>query len=128
MAALMGGMCLQKSLGAAHAMATPLGELHLHHGTLIGILLPHVLEFNADHAEAAIKDLSDAMGANDIPLHEFVARLVAGVGLPANLSTLDVRESQLPGIAEKASKDHLSATNPRPASAEDYRNLLGRAL
>ena len=42
MASLMGGMCLQKALGGAHAMATPLGELHLHHGTLIGILLPHI--------------------------------------------------------------------------------------
>ena len=128
MAALMGGMCLQKSLGAAHAMATPLGELHLHHGTLIGILLPHVLEFNARHAEDAIADLSEAMDAEATPLHQFVAGLVADIGLPGTLGSLGVTEGQLVGIAEKASKDHLSATNPRPVSAADYRDLLKRAL
>jgi len=129
MAALMGGMCLQKSLGAAHAMATPLGELHLHHGTLIGILLPHVLAFNADHARDAIRDLSQAMATPDgMDLDRHVAELVAEIGLPDRLGALGVSSAVLPGIAEKASKDHLSATNPRPATAEDYADLLKRAL
>jgi alcohol dehydrogenase class IV len=129
MAALMGGMCLQKSLGAAHAMATPLGELHLHHGTLIGILLPHVVAFNATHAAAALEDLSSAM---DVPqgraLDAHIADLVARIGLPGTLSALGVHAGQLPQIAQKASMDHLSATNPRPASAQDYAQLLKLAL
>ena len=41
------GAALQKGLGSTHAMANPLGELHFHHGTLIGILLPHVIAFNS---------------------------------------------------------------------------------
>lgn len=129
MAALMGGMCLQKSLGAAHALATPLGALHLHHGTLIGILLPHVLAFNADHAAEAIADLSVAM---DVPIgqpfHASVSQLVDRIGLPGTLGALGVRERDLDGIAEAASKEHLSATNPRPASVADYAALLRRAL
>ena len=127
MAALMGGMCLQKSLGAAHAMATPLGELHLHHGTLIGILLPHVVAFNAEHAADAITDLELAMNAAS-PLDRMIADLVSEIGLPGTLSALGVTEDQLPDIAAKASKDHLSLTNPRPASGADYQSLLEQAL
>ena len=127
MSALMGGMCLQKSLGAAHAMATPLGELHLHHGTLIGILLPHVVAFNADHAASAISDLEAVMETNDALDHR-IATLVSDIGLPGTLGELDVQKDQLPEIAAKASKDHLSLTNPRTASAEDYLSLLNKAL
>ncbi|MCV6592431.1 MAG: iron-containing alcohol dehydrogenase [Silicimonas sp.] len=128
MAALMGGMCLQKSLGAAHAMANPLGELHLHHGTLIGILLPHVLWFNEAHAGEAIAELGEAMGAGKVPLGDFVSNLVARIGLPDRLGSLGVKGDQLPEIAARAAEDHLSASNPRPASAEDYLGLLKRAL
>lgn len=129
MAALMGGMCLQKALGGAHAMATPLGELHLHHGTLIGILLPHILRFNQGHADAAFADLRTALHVPEgQELHDWMTRFVAGLGLPTTLSALGVDPGLLPAIAEKAAKDHLSATNPRPASASDYLGLLRDAM
>jgi len=129
MASLMGGMCLQKALGGAHAMATPLGELHLHHGTLIGILLPHILRFNKGHADAAYADLGAAM---HVPagkeLHDWMTGFVAGIGLPTSLSELGVDAALLPSIAEKAALDHLSATNPRPADAGDYLTILQGAM
>lgn len=129
MAALEGGMCLQKALGGAHAMATPLGELHLHHGTLIGILMPHILRFNRDHAVDAIAKIRTAA---EIPAgveaHDWMRDFTAGIGLPLTLGELGVDAAVLPEIAQKASKDHLSATNPRPATAEDYLNLLRAAL
>lgn len=129
MAALMGGMCLQKALGGCHAMATPLGELHLHHGTLIGVLLPHILRFNEGHAEAAYADLRIAMTVpDDQELHRWMTGFIAGLGLPTTLGALNVDPTLLPGIAEKASKDHLSATNPRPAQAADYLQLLKDAM
>ena len=129
MAALMGGMCLQKSLGAAHAMANPLGELHYHHGTLIGILLPHVVDFNRGYAQQALAKLCSVMA---LPaeadaaswLHEFIDNL----GLPTSLRAIGVKDSQLGDIAVKASQDHLSVTNPRPASVEDYKQLLNNAF
>ena len=129
MAALMGGMCLQKALGGAHAMATPLGELHLHHGTLIGILLPHILRFNKGHADAAYADLRDAMNVPEgQELHDWMTGFVSSLGLPTGLAELGVDESALPKIAEKAALDHLSATNPRPAQAADYLTLLIQAM
>ena len=129
MASLMGGMCLQKSLGGAHAMATPLGELHLHHGTLIGILLPHILRFNKGHADAAYSDLAAAMQVpGGMDLDEWMTGFVAATGLPTTLSALGVDQTQLAAIAEKAALDHLSATNPRPAAAKDYLHLLQGAM
>ena len=129
MASLMGGMCLQKALGGAHAMATPLGELHLHHGTLIGVLLPHVLRFNRGFADAAYADLRVALGtAAQTELHHWMTDFVSGIGLPTTLSELGVKAAVLPSIAEKASTDHLSATNPRPATAQDYLDMLTDAM
>lgn len=129
MAALEGGMCLQKALGGAHAMANPLGELKLHHGSLIGILLPHVLRFNADHAADEIARVHAAVG---VPVgqavHDWLFAFVAGIGLPTRLGDLGVSDDVLPAMAKKASMDHLSATNPRPATADDYLTLLRQAL
>jgi len=129
MAALMGGMCLQKALGGAHAMATPLGELHLHHGTLIGVLLPQILRFNAGYADEAYADLQGVLGVpNGIDLHDWMTDFVSGLGLPTTLGALGVDSRLLPSIADKAAKDHLSATNPRPADASDFLKLLTEAM
>ena len=126
MAALEGGMVLQKSLGGAHAMATPLEERNLHHGTLIAVLLPHVLRFNAAAAAGRMKDLEEAAGTKST-LSEWVEMLVADLGLPARLSELDVQICDIPKIAEKAAQSHLSVTNPRTAGVAEYRYLLHAA-
>ncbi len=128
MAALQGGMCLQKSLGAAHAMATPLGTLNLHHGTLIGILLPHVIAFNRSHAAPAIADLSEAIGLGETDLADWTRALVGSIGLPGRLRDLGVTAEQLEGIANISSCEHLSVTNPRPCSTAEYETLLRAAL
>ena len=129
MAALEGGMCLQKALGGAHAMATPLGELNLHHGTLIGILLPHVLRFNGEVAREKLERIRAVTGIDtNMDMHDWMSGFVSGVGLPLRLSELGVKAGVLPEIARKASTNHLNATNPRKASEEDYLELLTGAL
>ena len=128
MGALMGGMALQKGLGSAHAMANPLGELHLHHGTLIGILLPHVIAFNSTVSGERMKQLGSAVGMRTSQtLASWTADLVRRLGLPTSLRELGVDRSSLSEIAAKAEKDHLSATNPRPAGRADYEMLLDAA-
>jgi len=128
MGALMGGMALQKGLGSAHAMANPLGELHHHHGTLIGILLPHVIAFNSTVSGERIGQLAAAIGLQeDQSLAMWAADLVQRLGLPTSLRELGIDRSCLASIAAKAEKDHLSATNPRPAAKADYNSLLNAA-
>lgn len=131
MAALMGGLTFQKGLGAVHALSHPLGglkELALHHGTLNAVLLPAVLRFNRPAAEAKYAAIRRTLGlADGADLAEHVVGLNARLGMPASLSAMGLPRQVIPAIARAAVEDHSSATNPRPASAEDYARLLEEA-
>ncbi|MYF88009.1 MAG: iron-containing alcohol dehydrogenase, partial [Boseongicola sp. SB0676_bin_33] len=90
--------------------------------------LPHVLRFNAGHADLAYADLRGAASLpEDADRHVWLKEFVSGLGLPTRLAELGVAADVLPEIAEKASKDHLAKTNPRPAGPEDYLTLLREA-
>ena len=127
MASLQGGMVLQKGLGAAHAMATPLGENHHHHGTLIGILLPHAVAFNAPSVSNRIENLQNAAGLKK-PMFDWLQTLIQDIGLPSRLSDLGETADKIPEIAKKAEEDHLTLTNPRAITAKDYEILLKKSL
>jgi hypothetical protein len=131
MAALEGGLTFQKGLGAVHALSHPLGGLRdvaLHHGTLNAVLLPSVLEFNESHCgpkyEVIRRKLGLAAGA-DLAGH--FRSLNARLGMPATLAEMGLRRDTLDSIAARATEDHSSATNPRPARAQDYRDILEAA-
>lgn len=125
MGALEGGMSLQKGLGAVHAMAHPLGELDLHHGTIIAVVMPAVLRFNEKAAPEKFSRLREAAGLPaDADLAGWIEQLNKRIGMPPGLDAMGVAEGLIPGLANAAAKDNLSATNPRPASAEDYEAML----
>ncbi len=129
MAALEGGLTFQKGLGAVHALSHPLGELGLHHGALNAVLMPAVLRFNEHHAADKYRRLRAAIGLpEEGDLAAWVAGLSARLGLPQSLREMGVASAAIPAIAGAAARDHLSETNPRPASAEDYARLLTEAM
>ncbi len=129
MAALQGGMVLQKSLGAIHAMSNPLGELGMHHGEINAVLMPHVLRFNADAAKDKMKEVKTALGlSHGADLAEWSSEFVRCLGLPQRLSALGAESLDVEQIAEAAERDHLSATNPRSATKEDYAAMLRAAF
>ena len=132
MAALQGGMCFQKGLGAVHAMSHPLGGLEtprLHHGTLNAVIMPAVLRMNAATAEAKYARLRAAIGlGRDADLAAFVEDLNRRLGLPASLAAMGVPKDCLPRMIEGAVLDHSSATNPWPMTREDYAALFDQAL
>ena len=132
MGALEGGLTFQKGLGAVHALSHALGGLKapsLHHGTLNAILLPPVLRFNAGHAGDKYERLKAAVGLSaSADLAAEVAALNNRLGLPAGLKTLGVSTDVLPWVVERALADHSHPTNPRPATAEDYRALLDEVM
>ena len=131
MAALQGGLCFQKGLGAVHALSHPLGGLKapaLHHGTLNAVLMPAVLRFNAGHVGDKYARLAAAMGVpQGLDLADAVAALSHDIGLPATLSAMGAPRDVLPRMAQMAVLDHSGATNPRPAAAPDYLGLLEEA-
>lgn len=128
MAALQGGLTFQKGLGAVHALSHPLGglkEISLHHGTLNAVLLPAVLRFNEPEAAAKYDAIRAALGLSaGTDLSVWIADLVKRLGMPGSLSEMKLPRDVLPAIAEAATRDHSSATNPREAKAEDYLAML----
>ncbi len=131
-AAMNGALAFQKGLGGAHAMSHGLGaqaDYHLHHGTLNAVLLPHVLAFNAPAVGHRYDDLKEAMGlVPGADLSNAIATLSARIGLPGCLGAMGVDDRAIERAAPLAEKDHTNGTNPRRATASDYRKLMTAAL
>jgi alcohol dehydrogenase class IV len=132
MGALEGGLTFQKGLGAVHALSHALGGLRapsLHHGTLNAILLPPVLRFNADHVGDKMKRLNAAMA---LPASADLAAEIEALNhrlkIPKGLRTLGVPADKLTWVVDRALEDHSHATNPRPATREDYARLLADVM
>jgi alcohol dehydrogenase class IV len=131
-AAMNGALSFQKGLGGVHAMSHALGGLrdkHLHHGILNAVLLPHVLAFNAPVASRRYPALRQAMGLPaSADIGEALLRLSERIGLPTTLGAMGVDRRDVEWAAPLAEKDHTNRTNPRTATADDYRALMLAAL
>ncbi|MFM0322942.1 iron-containing alcohol dehydrogenase [Caballeronia glebae] len=138
-ASMQGAMAFQKGLGCVHSLSHPLGGLavngrtSLHHGTLNAVVLPAVLRFNesaptvvADRRFARMRRVMNLADNADIAqaVHDMTARL----GLPTRLSQMGVDESMFDKVVKGALADHCHKTNPREASADDYRRMLTESL
>lgn len=130
-ASMQGAMAFQKGLGCVHSLSHSLGGINprLHHGTLNAVFLPAVIRFNAQtdtmQKEQRLQRMAEAMGlgaATDVP--EAVRDMSSRLGLPAGLRAMGVEESLFDRVIEGAMLDHCHKTNPRLASADDYREML----
>ena len=127
MAALEGGLCFQKGLGAVHALSHALCAVAplLHHGTLNGILLPAVLRLNETACLQKFDRIRLALhlGA-EVDLADALGKLHRSLGLPARLRDLGVYRDVFPSVARGAMHDLSHATNPRMARENDYLRIL----
>ncbi|WP_367568593.1 lactaldehyde reductase [Lacrimispora sp.] len=125
-------------LGIVHSMAHALGAVYdTPHGVGNAILLPTIMEFNANETGDKFRDIAKAMGVENTEKMtseeyrkaavEAVKKLSADVGIPADLKEI-VKEEDIQFLAESAVADACAPGNPKEASLEDiislYRSLL----
>ncbi|QTJ68770.1 iron-containing alcohol dehydrogenase [Rhodococcus sp. ZPP] len=125
-------------LGAAHAMSHQVGGLlDLPHGVINGVLLPHVIRFNAASDAAPFVAIAAALGLEEhrgtpeeaaFAVADRVERLAREVGVPRGLGQLGVRDTDLPRLAEFALRDACMSTNPRTATHQQMVALFRTAM
>ena len=119
-------------LGIVHSMAHPLGALYdTPHGIANAIILPTVMEYNAEATGDKYKYIAEAMGVDttDMSQEEYrkaavdaVKQLAADVGIPADLKDI-VKEEDIPFLAQSAYDDACRPGNPRDTSVEEITEL-----
>ncbi|MGL5693770.1 MAG: lactaldehyde reductase [Peptostreptococcaceae bacterium] len=125
-------------LGIVHSMAHSLGALYdTPHGVANAILLPTVMEYNADSTNDRYKYIAIAMGVENVEnmsVEEYrkaaidaVKKLSTDVGIPADLKEI-VKTEDIKFLAESAFADVCTGGNPKDTSVEDivklYQSLM----
>jgi alcohol dehydrogenase len=132
------GLAIENSmLGAAHALANPLTALFdVPHGQAVGVMLPHVIRFNAASVEQQYQDLLHSQNGMPLPraeegvagLADFVAQMLSEAGLATTLRPLGVDPMKLRDMAVQASKQWTATFNPRPVSEDELFELYQQAF
>lgn len=125
-------------LGIVHSMAHSLGAVYdTPHGVANAILLPTVMEYNADCTGEKYREIARAMGVEGVDgmsqeeyrkaACDAVKQLSLDVGIPADLKEI-AKEEDVQFLSESAYADACRPGNPKDTSVEDiaalYRSLM----
>jgi alcohol dehydrogenase class IV len=131
MASMMGAIAFQKDLGAVHSCAHALGTVvDMHHGLANGIMIDHVMRFNADACDAKLAELARVCGAGTTAA-AFIAWLTAlkrRIGIPERLGAKGVTRAHVPDLVEIALNDTCHQTNPKPCTRADFERIFEQAI
>ncbi len=120
-------------LGIVHSMAHPLGALYdTPHGVANAIILPTVMEYNAEATGEKYREIARAMGVKNVDSMsqeeyrkaaiDAVKQLSVDVGIPADLKEI-VKKEDIPFLAQSAYDDACRPGNPKETSVEDITKL-----
>ncbi|HIT53455.1 MAG TPA: lactaldehyde reductase [Candidatus Fimivicinus intestinavium] len=127
-------------LGVVHGMAHPLSAFYdTPHGVANAVLLPYVMEFNAEYTGEKFREIARMMGVagvDEMSQEEYrkaaieaVRQLSIDVGIPQTLREIGVKEEDLDALADAAMADVCTGGNPRPCTKElvlgVYRTAFG---
>ncbi|MGG2895840.1 lactaldehyde reductase [Enterococcus lactis] len=126
-------------LGLVHRMAHPLSAWYnIPHGVACAALLPTVMKYNKEYTGEKYREIALVLGikgAAEMSLEDVrdaacgeIDRLSKAVGIPATISELGVKETDIPAIAEDALRDVCTPGNPRETTVEEiialYQSLM----
>lgn len=128
----LAGIAFLKGLGMVHAISHMVGaEYNTHHGLTNAIVLPAVLQFNADSIADKIPQMCAAMDIGDKSFDGFygtVCNLLDSLEIPKTLADIGVPADCAAAIAAKAIQDIAAATNPRTATVSEIQTIIERAI
>lgn len=124
-------------LGIAHSMAHTLGAVYdTPHGVACAMMLPIVMEYNAEASGEKYREIARAMGVENVDgmtqeeyrkaAIDAVRKLSVDVGIPTKLDKL--REEDLDFLAESAYADACRPGNPKDTSVEDLKELFRKIM
>ncbi len=122
------GTAIENSmLGAAHAAANPLtAHFGTVHGHAVGVMLPHVVRFNAQDEEAW-REYETLFGDAE-KLATRLEELLEIGKLPRNLRECGVRREAIAQLAEEAAKQWTATFNPREIGTAEFEELYEKAF
>lgn len=133
----LAGAAIENSmLGAAHALANPLSaHFNTTHGFAVGVMLPHVVRYNASVVGPLYARLADDIhlcDERDPSAPELLAghieSLLALAGAPTSLAECDVDPSLIPQMAAEAAAQWTGRFNPRHVDAASLQELYECAM
>lgn len=140
LASAYAGVAIEHSmLGAAHALANPLtATFDIVHGQAVGMMLPHVMRFNAEDHEVR-KAYADLARRADRPvtsddderacaaLIERIEGLMQRGGIPGSLRACGVGAGAIDALAETAARQWTARFNPRRVGEQELAALYSAA-
>ncbi len=133
-AALAGFAIENAMLGAAHALANPLTAAHhVVHGQAVGVMLPHVVRFNAAACGSAYANLladvgiAATAGEAGSTLADWLTGLLATARLKTSLHGCGIDAPDISALAAAAASQWTGGFNPRPVAATDLAALYEAA-
>lgn len=120
-------------LGLVHSMAHPLGAFYdTPHGVANAIILPTIMEYNAEYTGEKYRDIAKAMGVEgtkDMTQEQYrkaaidaVRKLSNDVGIPCDLKQI-VKKEDIQFLAQSAFDDACRPGNPKETCVEDIVKL-----
>ena len=134
--AMVAGM--NAHMGLCHAMVMPICALyHMPHGQACGIVLPHVLTYNAEVAGAKVVDIFRAMGmiegegkdnALHKPSYQMLDSMLKEIRIAARLRDFGYVDDHMDIIVQETFNSVQCQFNPQEPSGEDIVRIVKKLI
>ena len=115
--------------GASHGIGYALGAgFGVPHGHTSCVMLPAVMQWNAETLSERYQALASAIGKPDTPAWQSVRALIRDLGMPCTLRDVGIERNDLETLASRALDYQPVVLNPRPiVTPSDVMEILDLA-